>query len=133
MDSVILRIAARGLTPLMVALALYLLWAGHNAPGGGFVAGLLVGTAFVLKGAAFGIGRAGQSLRFDPRTWLGVGLAVAIASSLVAVAAGRPWFTGMWWTGGWVPLGTPLLFDVGVAIVVASVVVLMMLALGEND
>jgi multicomponent Na+:H+ antiporter subunit B len=129
MDSVIVRIAGRALGPLLVVLAVYLLAAGHNAPGGGFVAGLLLGSAFVLSAVAFGV-PAARTAMVDPRTWIGVGLLVALGSGLPAVVRGRPFLSGLWADG--VPLGTPLVFDLGVAVVVAHVVMLMTLGLLEE-
>jgi multisubunit Na+/H+ antiporter MnhB subunit len=129
MDSVIVRIAARALGPLLVVLAVYLLAAGHNAPGGGFVAGLLLGSAFVLSAVTYGVPAARMAM-FDPRTWIGVGLLIALGSGLPAVVRGRPFLSGLWADG--VPLGTPLVFDLGVAVVVAHVVMLMTLGLLEE-
>jgi multisubunit Na+/H+ antiporter MnhB subunit len=129
MDSVIVRIAARALGPLLAVLAVYLLVAGHNAPGGGFVAGLLLGSAFVLSAVAYGVPRARTSM-VDPRTWIGIGLLIALGSGLPAVARGRPFLSGLWADG--LPLGTPLVFDLGVAVVVAHVVMLMTLGLLEE-
>lgn len=124
MDSVIIRIAARAFSPLLLVLALYLLFAGHNLPGGGFVAGLLFGAAFLLYAVAHGATAARATLLGDPRSYLGLGLCIAAVSSVPALLLDRPWFTGIW-TKGAVPLGTPLVFDIGVCVVVASVVVLM--------
>jgi multisubunit Na+/H+ antiporter MnhB subunit len=131
MDSVIVRIAARALGPLLVVLALYLLAAGHDEPGGGFVAGLLLGSAFVLSAAAYGVGRARTDGPFDPRMWIGLGLLTALGSGLPGVIRGGPFLSGVW-ADGPIPVGTPLVFDLGVAIVVAHVVMLMTSGLLED-
>jgi multisubunit Na+/H+ antiporter MnhB subunit len=130
-DSVIIRIAARAFSPLLIVLALYLLYVGHNLPGGGFVAGLLFGAAFVLYAVAHGALQARRTLVVDPRTWLGVGLCIAAGSSVLALTLDQPWFTGVWVLEP-LPLGSPVLFDVGVCMVVASVVVLMTVGLLEE-
>jgi multicomponent Na+:H+ antiporter subunit B len=130
-DSVIIRIAARAFSPLLIVLALYLLYVGHNLPGGGFVAGLLFGAAFVLYAVAHGATQARMTLVVDPRTSLGIGLCIAVASSVIALTFDRPWFTGIWLLEP-LPIGSPLLFDVGVCMVVASVVVLMTVGLLEE-
>ena len=126
MRSTILQTATRVLMPLLLLFALFLLLRGHNAPGGGFVGGLVVSAAFILHATAFGIEETRRVLLVNASTLLGIGLAVALASALPAIATGRPFMTGRWATLGWgsasVPLGTPLVFDVGVFLAVIGVV-----------
>jgi multisubunit Na+/H+ antiporter MnhB subunit len=59
-----------------------------------------------------------------------VGLLVALFSGLPAVFLGQPFLTGMWITAG-ITIGTPLLFDIGVFLVVIGVVVTMTFTLAE--
>ena len=56
MTSLILQTATRVLMPLLLLFAAFLLWRGHNQPGGGFVGGLVVASSFVLYSLAFDIG-----------------------------------------------------------------------------
>ena len=49
MTSSILQTAARALMPLLLVFAVFLLLRGHNEPGGGFVAGLVVAIAFIAQ------------------------------------------------------------------------------------
>ena len=49
MPELYMRLLDRTLTPILLLLALVLLLAGHNSPGGGFIAGLVVATAFQLQ------------------------------------------------------------------------------------
>jgi multicomponent Na+:H+ antiporter subunit B len=58
----------------VLLFSLFLLFRGHNEPGGGFVGGLVAATAFALYAIAYGIVRARQALRVDPRTLIGIGL-----------------------------------------------------------
>lgn len=51
-DSVALRAAIRAITPMSVVVACYLFFAGHNQPGGGFAAGLVIGTVIALRSVA---------------------------------------------------------------------------------
>jgi multisubunit Na+/H+ antiporter MnhB subunit len=135
-SSSILRTAARILMPLLLLLALFLLWRGHNAPGGGFVAGLVIAIAYVLLMLADGVQDARRALLVQPRSLLGIGLLVALASGLV------PWLSGgAFLTARWTPLGpdrwqllvgTPLLFDVGVCLVVIGVVLTITFDLAED-
>jgi multicomponent Na+:H+ antiporter subunit A len=130
--SPIFRTAARLLMPLLLLFAVFLLLRGHNQPGGGFVGGLVSGSAFALYAIAFGVRRARQALLVRPLTLLGSGLLIALASGLPAVLRGQPFLTASWISGP-VPLGTPVLFDVGVFLVVAGVVLMMIFSLAEES
>ena len=85
MTSSILRTAARLLMPLLLLFAVFLLLRGHNQPGGGFVAGLVVAASFVLYSIAFGVDAARRALLVRPSALLGIGLLVALLSGLPAV------------------------------------------------
>jgi len=123
MRSLILGKVARGVLPVTTVFALYLLLRGHNAPGGGFIAGLVTAAALVLQGLAFGAGMSRTRLTplLRPAAW--VGLTLALAAALAAPLLGDPFFThyhayvslpGM----EKFDLSTALLFDVGVYLVV---------------
>jgi multicomponent Na+:H+ antiporter subunit B len=130
--SLILSTASRYLLPLLLLFSVFVLLRGHNEPGGGFVGGLMAAAAFALHAVAEGPERARHVLRLDPRALLGVGLLVALASGLPAMAAGRPFLTGVWATVPWpeaLKIGTPLVFDVGVYLVVMGTVLTMFFAL----
>ena len=129
-SSVVLQTGARLLLAVLLLAALFMLWRGHNAPGGGFIGGLFAASAVVLYLLAFGHGATEKLLRGSPRLWLGAGLAVAVASGLVGVVrTGTPFLTGQWTTVGGLKLGTPLLFDVGVFLVVVGFTLTIVLAL----
>ena len=131
--SVVLQTGTRLMMTLLVLAALFLLWRGHNEPGGGFIGGLVAAAAFVLYTIAFRQEETERMLRVAPRTLMGTGLALAVASGAFAVVAGQPFMTGMWTGietgGGLLKLGTPLLFDVGVFLVVVGFTLTFALAL----
>jgi multicomponent Na+:H+ antiporter subunit A len=127
--SLILRAAARLLFPLLLIGAAILLVRGHNAPGGGFIAGLVAAGAFALRLAADGPAATRRTLRVTLTAFVGAGLLLALASGLPALAAGQPYLTGQWL--GASGLGTPLLFDVGVFLVVLGFTVGVLLAREE--
>jgi multisubunit Na+/H+ antiporter MnhB subunit len=135
MSSSILQTATRLLMPLLLLFALFLLFRGHNAPGGGFVAGLVVAAAFVLHAIAFGIAASRRALLVAPPLLLPIGLSVALMSGVPAVALGLPFMTGLWTTVGGGPsgiaLGTPLVFDIGVFLAVIGVVLTIVFTLVE--
>jgi multicomponent Na+:H+ antiporter subunit A len=131
-DSPIFRTAARLLMPLLLVFSVFLLFRGHNEPGGGFVGGLTAAAAFVLYGMAFGVHRARQALLVRPLTLLGAGLLIALASGLPSVVRGQPFLTASWASSP-VAIGTPAVFDVGVFLVVTGVVLMMVFTLAEES
>jgi multicomponent Na+:H+ antiporter subunit B len=135
LTSSILQTATRVLMPLLLLFALFLLLRGHNAPGGGFVAGLVVAAAFVLHSMAFGVAASRRALLIPPPRLLPIGLSVALLSGVPAVVLGRPFMTGVWTTIGGgssgVALGTPLVFDIGVFLAVVGVVLTIVFTLAD--
>ena len=135
MSSLILSTATRYLLPLLLVFSLFLLVRGHNEPGGGFVGGLAAAAAFALFAIAFGVQPTRQMLRLHPRTLLGVGMLLAASSGLISVLIGLPFMTGVW-SSFEVPaigkVGTPLVFDVGVYLVVVGMVLMMIFELAEK-
>jgi multicomponent Na+:H+ antiporter subunit B len=129
--SSIFRTAARLLMPLLLLFSVFLLLRGHNQPGGGFVGGLVAAAAFSLYAIAFGVHPARQALLVRPVTLIGAGLLIALASGIPAVLYGQPFLTAQWLPGP-VALGTPAVFDTGVFLVVAGVVLNMFFTLAEE-
>ena len=136
MKSLILQTATRLLIILLLLFSLFLLLRGHNAPGGGFVGGLVLGAAFILYVYAYDVAAARRALWFEPRTLIATGLTIAATSALPAVLGGLPFMTGLWGTlgseDGGLHVGTPLLFDVGVYVVVVGVTLNIVFALAEE-
>jgi multicomponent Na+:H+ antiporter subunit B len=134
MTSLILSTATRYILPLLLLFSIFLLLRGHNEPGGGFVGGLVAAAAFALYAIAFDVATARRTLGVDTRTLIGLGLLVALSSALAALIAGQPFMTGLWSEYA-VPLlgkvGTPLLFDTGVYLVVIGVALTIIFGLAE--
>ncbi|MDP3720169.1 MAG: Na+/H+ antiporter subunit B [Acidobacteriota bacterium] len=130
--SPIFRTAARLLMPLLLLFAVFLLLRGHNEPGGGFVGGLVAAAAFALYLIAHGVARARRALLVQPMTLLGAGLLIAAVSGVPAAFRGQPFLTAQWLQGP-VALGTPVMFDIGVFLVVAGVVLMMIFGLAEES
>lgn len=133
MNTLILREATRRLVALILVFSVFLLLRGHDQSGGGFVGGLVASIAFSLHAFVSGPAAVRRMLRTDPGAVAAAGLATAIASGLVGpVAAGAPFLTAWWGTVGGVKVGTPLVFDVGVYLVVVGVVLTFVLGSKEQ-
>jgi len=135
MPSLILSTATRYLLPLLLMLSIFLLLRGHNEPGGGFVGGLVAAAALALYAMALGLHSVRQVLGVDPRTLIYFGLATAVVSGLPALFRGEPFMTGLW-AARELPvigkLGTPLLFDIGVYLVVIGITLTIIFTLMET-
>ena len=135
MKSIILSTATQYLLPLLLMLSVYLLLHGHNVPGGGFVGGLVASAAFSLYSMAGGVDGARKVLHFNPRTVSGLGLLLVFCSGVPSLFIGKPFLTGLW-SEIKVPVlgkvGTPLLFDAGVYLVVVGVTLTIIFSLEED-
>lgn len=136
MDSPILRCGARFLVPLMLLFSLFLLVRGHNEPGGGFVGGLVAATAFALVLLGEGRVAAERLLRWDPRAFVAAGLLVALLSGAPPLLQGAPFMSGRWLKVT-LPvvgkIGSPVVFDAGVYLVVLGIVLAILFSLAEEE
>jgi multicomponent K+:H+ antiporter subunit A len=129
---------ARLLLPVSGLIALFLFLRGHNEPGGGFVAGLVVAIGFITQYMVAGTRWVEAHLRLPVLRWAGVGLLLAIATGLGAVALGYPFLTSH--TAhidlpllGQTHLASALFFDLGVFAVVVGSTLLILTALAHQS
>ncbi len=138
-DSLILRIASRALFMPLLLLSLFVLYRGHNLPGGGFIGGLLASAPFVLISLASGVTTARRKLHFSPITLMAAGIAFALAGALPSLLVEKTFFTGLWLPSFYLPvlgavhLGTPLIFDIGVYLAVIGFTLAVAFNLEEVD
>ena len=125
MNWVPLRVVARPVAVLLTIISVVVLVRGHNEPGGGFIGGLVGAMAATLSHLA-GVNQRLTLFRCHPPGLMLGGCLLATASGLPALFQQKPFLTGWWGIGVYVPavgkvkLGTPLLFDIGVYLVVAG-------------
>lgn len=132
MDSLILRVATRILAALMMMFSVFVLLRGHNDPGGGFIGGLLAATGIALSSLADGPAMVRRVLRIEPRLIAMIGVLTAVSSGLIAALSGDVFLTGVWGYVLGITLGSPMMFDTGVYLVVIGAVMAMLLALEEE-
>ncbi|BBK36162.1 Na(+)/H(+) antiporter subunit B [Allostella sp. ATCC 35155] len=128
-DSLILRTSAPLLLWLSIAVSVFVLLRGHNAPGGGFLGGLMGAGGVLLYAIARGRVAAIRFLRLPPVAYCGIGLLAALASGLPGLLGEAPYLTHLWAFPAGLPLGTTILFDLGVYLVVLGTITAMFLAL----
>lgn len=136
--SLILGAGTRAVFHTTLVFSVFLLFAGHNAPGGGFIGGLVAGAALVLRYVAEGSEGLRRTVPVAPEVLLGSGMLFAGASGAVALAAGRDFLTqGYLFSEELLGLGavrvhSALLFDTGVFLIVVGLVLAVLRTLGEE-
>lgn len=131
-----LVVATRLVLPLAVLVALYIFLRGHNQPGGGFIAGLVVAVAILMQYMTSGFTFADRRMRADHHSMIGAGILVAALTGLGALAFGAPFLTSTfdYFTLpliGEFELATAILFDIGVALTVIGAVMLALAQLSQ--
>jgi multicomponent Na+:H+ antiporter subunit A len=134
---VVVDVAVRLVFPAVMVGSLYLLFAGHNQPGGGFVGGIVAGAAVALRYVAGGIEDVRSLSRARPWTVLGLGLGVAAITALVPLAFGGAVLESAAWEGDLPVLGhlkvtSALVLDVGVYLVVLGLVLMVFESFGDD-
>ncbi len=135
--TLLLEVVTRLVFPTIMVVSVYFLFAGHNAPGGGFAGGLLAGLALVVRYVAGGRYELGEAAPVEAGTLLGAGLLCAGVSGLGGlVLGGEVLQTAVLETDvpvlGHVKLVTSLLFDVGVYLIVVGLVLDILRSLGAE-
>ena len=130
-------VSVRVIFHAVLMTSLWLLFAGHNQPGGGFVGGLLAGSAITLRYVAGGIDEVRGRSRFRPWTVLGAGLLLAAGTAIVPLLAGGDVLDiGIASLDlpliGAVKVSSALAFDTGVYLAVVGMVLMAFEAFGDD-
>lgn len=125
-----LTVAARVLLPLSLMVGVYILLRGHNQPGGGFIAGLVVAIAFLMQYMASGYVWAHRRARFDAHVLIGGGVLIAGTTGLASLLFDRPFLTSTFGSFdiplfGEVELASAMAFDIGVFFTVVGTMLLL--------
>ncbi|WP_073526634.1 monovalent cation/H+ antiporter subunit A [Pseudomonas fluorescens] len=131
-------VLVRLLLPIALVVSFYLFMRGHNQPGGGFVAGLVMSVAFILQYMVAGTQWVEAQMSLRPMRWMGFGLLSATLTGLGALFAGYPFLTTHTWhislpLLGDIHIASALFFDVGVYAMVVGSTLLMLTALGHQS
>ena len=132
----LLGIAVRALLPLATLVAVYFYLRGHNAPGGGFIAGLVLAVALILLYVAHGNRWMRERLRVDFRTWIGWGLLIAGGTGSASFFFDAPFLTSSYVylpvpLLGQIPLASAALFDLGVFLTVVGATMVALASIGR--
>lgn len=133
--SILLEVIVRILFHTIIVVSIYLLFAGHNLPGGGFAGGLVAGMALVMRYVAGGRYELGAAAPTDAGRLLGAGMALAVATAVLPLLFGLPPLKSVFWEAeipiiGHIEFVTSTLFDIGVYLVVVGLVLDVLRSLG---
>lgn len=122
-------VATRIMLPIALMVGIYIFLRGHNVPGGGFIAGLVVAITLVMQYMASGFGWTEARQRIDYHGLIGAGVLIAAATGVGSWLAGRPFMTSNYgyfriWPLEEFELATAALFDLGVFLTVLGAVML---------
>jgi len=132
-----LEVIVRILFHTIIIVSLYLLFAGHNLPGGGFAGGLVAGMALVMRYIAGGRYELGAAAPTDAGRFLGIGMTIAVVTAIVPVFFGEAPLTSTFFEAelpvlGHVEFVTSTFFDIGVYLVVVGLVLDVLRSLGAE-
>ncbi|MHA6194148.1 monovalent cation/H+ antiporter subunit A [Pseudomonas wadenswilerensis] len=131
-------VLARLVLPMAMLVSMYLFMRGHNQPGGGFVAGLVMSVAFILQYMVAGTQWVEAQMSLRPLRWMGTGLLCATLTGVGALFFGYPFLTTH--TAhlhlpvlGDLHVASALFFDIGVFTVVVGSTLLILTALAHQS
>ncbi|WP_104200379.1 Na+/H+ antiporter subunit A [Cryobacterium sp. Y29] len=135
--SILIEVLVRLLFHPAMIVSIYLLFAGHNLPGGGFAGGLLAGLALVARYLAGGRYELSEAAPIDPGKLLGFGVILAVGMAVVSLFFdGLPlesaYFTATVPVLGDLSFGTSTIFDIGVYLVVIGLTYDILRSLGSE-
>jgi len=135
--SILVEVLVRLLFHPAIVVSVFLLFVGHNAPGGGFAGGLVAGLALVARYLAGGRYELGEAAPVDAGLLLGTGLFVAAGTAASSLVFGLTVFESSWFETevpvlGTLSIGTSTLFDIGVYLVVVGLVLDILRTLGAE-
>lgn len=138
-NDVILQTVTKMIVFIILVFAVYILFAGHNHPGGGFIGGLITASAFVLLYLAFDLEGMQRVVPFDFIRMTAVGLLIAVLTGAGSFLFGEPFLSHAFGYfdlplfGEKTELATAVLFDIGVYLTVIGITMTIILTIGEDQ
>ncbi|MDQ0163903.1 Na(+)/H(+) antiporter subunit B [Aeribacillus alveayuensis] len=137
-NDIILQTITKIVLFIIMIFSLFLFFSGHNAPGGGFIGGLMTSSAIVLLLIAYDVKTVKKILPVNYIKLAAVGLFIAVMTGAGSFFFGVPFLTH---TFGYfhlpilgdTELATAVLFDLGVYLVVIGVTMTIIQTIGETE
>jgi len=133
-----LHVISRIVAFIILAFSVFLFFAGHNNPGGGFIGGLMTASGLILLYLSFDLKTIKKVIPFDYAKVIASGLLLAIITGFIGIIFGFPYlkqFFGYFQVPilGEIELTTALPFDLGIYLVVVGFTLLVILTIAEDD
>jgi monovalent cation:proton antiporter len=138
-NDVILQTITKAVVFIILTFSIFILFAGHHNPGGGFIGGLMTASGIILISLAFDIKVMKQVIPIDFKKVAATGLLIAVLTGMGSFYYGEPFLTQTFGyfdlpiLGEDTELATALLFDIGVYLAVIGVTMTIILTIGEDD
>jgi multicomponent K+:H+ antiporter subunit A len=121
--------ATRFILPVAIMIGVFIFLRGHNLPGGGFVAGLVVAIATVMQYMASGLAWTEERQRIAHHALIAAGVLVAAGAGVGSWLFGAPFLSSSFtyvniWPLEQFELATAAIFDLGVFLCVLGAVLL---------
>lgn len=137
-NDVILKTVSQVGVLTILTFGVYLFLSGHNQPGGGFIGGLVLASAFVLMFLAFDSDTVNKAIPFDFKKISALGVLLAFTSGSFPMLFGQPFLSQSFSyfnlpIFGKTELATVTIFETGVALTVIGVVVNIITSISEDE
>lgn len=137
-NDVILKTVTKAVVLIILTFGVYLFLSGHNNPGGGFVGGLVLASAFVLLFLSYDAETVSEAIPIDFNKLSAIGVLLATLSGLSSIFFGQPFLNQSFDyfdlpIFGETELATVLIFEAGIALTVIGVVVNIILSISEDE
>ncbi len=137
-NDVILKTVVKMIVFIVLTLGMYLFFAGHNAPGGGFIGGLVLGSAIVLLYLTYDIETVHRGIPFDFKKVAALGVLLATGTAIASLFFDVPFLSQ---TDRYIDipllgekhLSTVTIFEAGVALTVVGTLVTIILNISEDE
>ncbi|AUJ26516.1 MULTISPECIES: Na(+)/H(+) antiporter subunit B [Virgibacillus] len=136
-NDLILRTTASLIAFILLGFAVYLLLAGHNSPGGGFVGGLMTAGAILLMNMSYGFKEVRKVLPINYVKLIPAGLAIAVGTGIGSFLFQQPFLSQTYGyfhfpIFGEIELATAMIFDLGVYLTVVGVMMTIILSIAND-
>jgi multicomponent Na+:H+ antiporter subunit B len=137
-NDVILKTVAKAGVLIIFTFGIYLFLSGHHTPGGGFIGGLVLASAFVLLFLTHDSETVSEAIPIDFKKLSALGVLLATISGVGPVFFGQPFLSQSFGyfnlpIFGKTELATVMIFEAGIALTVIGVVVNIILSISEDE
>lgn len=138
-NDLILRTTTTLIAFILIAFSIYLFFAGHNAPGGGFIGGLMTAAAVVLMYMTYGFEAVKKIIPINFRQIIPIGLLIAVLTGVGSFLFDEPFLSHTFAHLHHVPifgeleLATAVLFDLGVYLTVVGITLTIILTIANDQ